>query len=418
MSAATDTDRSVERFVQTSLLSKADFIRRFSQKKIPWATFLKTYRVQSGKVTLPLREYMELHDIHADDLLPLYNHLLDKHEYLDRFYDISLEPLVPIHIVESPMPLSRLNNNNQVKYKNLLRNLYFNDILKNTSSGLENIKTYLQVLEDLYNRHIIDYKLLTPSARFYIKQGRIGSVFSSFYFRASIMNPYIVYSLNKRLLRGTRIFTPTLGWSSYCYGFMECDEVIEYVGNDIIPDVCKTTAKFAQSVWPQKAAQFWCQPSEDLLQNAEFMKKYRQHFDVVFFSPPYYRLEIYPGKKQSTERYLTYEEWLSGYWEKTVRLCWHVLQPGGRLCYIVSNYGTRRKYGGYYALLMNQHPESRIGGTSPPDTTRMVEDMNRITQSVGFKNSGPVRKMWNKSVAVNVTGDDNSESICVFTRPI
>ena len=80
-----------------------------------------------------------------------------------------------------------------------------------------------------------------------MKNGRLGSVFSSYYFRASIMNPYLVYSLNHKLLNGTKIFTPTLGWSSYCYGFLECPMVKEYVGTDVIKSVCDKTNKFATS---------------------------------------------------------------------------------------------------------------------------------------------------------------------------
>jgi hypothetical protein len=196
------------------------------------------------------------------------------------------------------------------------------------------------------------------------------------------------------MLKGTRVFTPTLGWSSYCYGFLECPYVTEYVGNDIIPNVCKKTATFAKTYYPEKQVKIWCKPSEDLLKSAEFMRKYKQYFDVVFFSPPYYRLEIYPGKNQSTERYKTYEEWLQGYWENTMELCWHILQPGGRLCYIISNY--------------------KEGGNQSLD---LIRDMNRITSKIGFEKKGRIHPLWNKTVAVNVNEGDNHESICLFVRP-
>jgi hypothetical protein len=61
---------------------------------------------------------------------------------------------------------------------------------------------------------------------------------------------------------------------------------------------------------------------------------------VVFFSPPYYRLELYAGKNQSTEKYKSYEEWLEKYWMKTIEMCFYVLKPGGKLCYILSNYNS------------------------------------------------------------------------------
>ena len=56
-------------------------------------------------------------------------------------------------------------------YKNVIRNMHYQDILQNTSSGFINIPTYMQVITDLYENDIIDYKLLTPSALAYIKKG-------------------------------------------------------------------------------------------------------------------------------------------------------------------------------------------------------------------------------------------------------
>ena len=375
-------------------VSKTDFIDVFlDNRKMTWSYFLTNYKVETGRTIIPLKKYAKSHEIPVSDLRELFNHIQIREEYLGRFYDTSLMPLLPLSITEKPMPLSNINNNSEVKYKNIIRNMYYKDILENTKSCINNVKSFLTVLDDLYNNQLIDYKILTPSARFYTKNGRIGSVFSSFYFRASILNPYVIYSLNERILKGTRIFTPTLGWSSYCYGFMECPNVIEYVGNDIIPSVCKKTEKFAHTFYPDKETTIWCEPSEDLLTNTKFMGEYKNHFDVVFFSPPYYRLEIYPGKKQSTMRYKTYEEWLHGYWEKTIQMCWHVLQPGGRLCYIVSNYQE------------TENPELNL-----------VSDMVNVTKQHGFLKKGAIRPMWNKTVAVNVDTGDNHENICLFVK--
>jgi len=375
-------------------VTRSDFIGLFSgYPKMSWSDFLSNYRVESGRTLIPLKKYAKTHEIPVEDLRVLFNHIENREEYLGRFYDTSLKPLLPLSIRESPMLLANINNNAEVKYKNVIRNMYYKDILKNTKSGIDNVKSFLTVLDDLYNHRVIDYKILTPSARFYAKNGRIGSVFSSFYFRASILNPYVIYSLNHRLLKGTRIFTPTLGWSSYCYGFMECPHVIEYVGNDIIPSVCKKTEKFARTFYPEKASTIWCEPSENLLTHPAFMLKYKNYFDVVFFSPPYYRLELYPGKKQSTERYQTYEEWLQGYWEKTIQMCWHVLEPGGRLCYIISNYQESER-----------------------PNINLVQDMVEITKKHGFAKKGAIRPMWNKTVAVNVDTGDNHENICLFVK--
>jgi hypothetical protein len=269
--------------------------------------------------------------------------------------------------------------------------MHYQDILQNTKSGIENVPTYMDVLIDLYINNIIDYKILTPSSRFYIKNGRLGSVFSSYYFRASIMNPYLVYSLNKSLLHGTRIFTPTLGWTSYCYGFLDCEEVVEYVGTDVIPSVCSKTNDFATTRYPTRKIDIYCQPSEGLARSKSFINKYRNHFDVVFFSPPYYRLELYKGKDQSTNKYKTYEEWLDGYWEETIKLCHTVLQKGGKLCYILSGYGSENTKEQY----------------------DLIKDMNIITKKYfQLKSTQP---MYNKNVHVT-EHKEPSEKIMLFIK--
>ena len=327
-----------------------------------------------------------------DDIRLLHNHIKNRDEYLTRFYTMSLRIKEPkIHNVLTPMKINELDNNKEPLYKNAIRSMHMIDILQNTKSGIENIPTYMDVLNDLYLKNIIDYKILTPSSLFYMNNGRLGSVFSSYYFRASIMNPYLVYSLNHRLLKGTKIFTPTLGWTSYCYGFMECPMVTEYVGTDVIKSVCDKTSKFARENYKDKQVDIYCKPSEELMNIPNFVKKYREHFDVVFFSPPYYRLELYEGKNQSTSKYKTYEDWLHKYWEKTIQLCEYVLQPGGRLCYIVSGYGSDKT----------------------TNNLNLVEDMNKITKKYfTYKRTLP---MYNKNVHVT-THKETGEQIILFTK--
>jgi hypothetical protein len=349
--------------------------------------------VKSGNKLTKLSDYVKSKNIDMNDIRVLHKHINKRDEYLTRFYTMSLRINEPkIHNVLSPMKINELDNNKQPLYKNIIRSMHMIDILQNTKSGIENIPTYMDVLKDLYLKNIIDYKILTPSSLFYMKNGRLGSVFSSYYFRASIMNPYLVYSLNHRLLKGTKIFTPTLGWTSYCYGFMECPMVTEYVGTDVIKSVCDKTSKFARENYKDKQIDIYCKPSEELMNIPKFAKKYREHFDVVFFSPPYYRLELYEGKNQSTSKYKTYEDWLDKYWEKTIQLCEYVLQPGGRLCYIVSGYGSDK---------------------TKTNNLSLVEDMNKITKKYfTYKRTLP---MYNKNVHVT-THKETGEQIILFTK--
>ena len=374
-------------------LSLEQFLKYFeSEENLSFLQFLSKAQVKVGENMEPLKEYMERKHIEKAKIKLLYENIKHKNDYLTRFYNMSLRVLPErMHIIEPPMKNRHMNNNLETTYKNVIRNLHYKDILENTQSGIENVPTFIKVLKDLYFRAIIDYKIITPSALHYMENGRLGSVFSSFYFRASIMNPYLVYSLNHSTLKGTRIFTPTLGWTSYCYGFLECPYVIEYVGTDVISSVCQKTDTFAKTYYPEKTVKIYCHPSEDLAKSERFKKKYHQHFDVVFFSPPYYKLELYPGEDQSTDRYKTYEEWLANYWEETIKLCYYVLQKGGKLCYILSGYGSE----------------------SVKEEYDLLGDMNRITKKhFQFQSKQP---MYNKDVH-STKHKETAEQIMIFVK--
>lgn len=372
--------------------SKENFISLFKSYSNTFEMFIDDYNVRVRKKLVPLKDYIKYKNINLTVLKKLYLHIVNNREYLSRFYNTSLSIKENIKFDREPMTKYNINNNKFVNFKNIIRNLHLLDILKNTKSGIENNPTFMDVLEDIYNNHIIDYKILTPSALHYIDNGRIGSVYSSFYFRASIMNPYIVYSLNHNVLKGTRIFTPTLGWSSYAYGFMESPNVSEYVGTDVIKDVCSKTRTFLKLNYPLKKHKIYQSPSENLLNNKHFKTNYKEHFDLVFFSPPYYKMELYPGDKQSTTKYGDYDTWLKIYWEKTIQLCLHVLSPGSKMCYILSGYGSKNT-GSIYNL---------------------IDDMNKITEKYFIFEE--IIPLYNKNVHVT-EHRETAEKIIIFHKP-
>jgi tRNA1(Val) A37 N6-methylase TrmN6 len=172
---------------------------------------------------------------------------------------------------------------------------------------------------------------------------------------------------------------------------LECPEVIEYVGTDVIQDVCEKTIQFSKKQYPDKITKIFCQPSENLGKSKSFKTKYREHFDVVFFSPPYYKLELYDSKNQSTDEYKTYEEWLQKYWEETIKLCHYVLEKNGKLCYILSGYGSQ----------------------NTDEQYDLLKDMNNITKKYfKLKSQQP---MYNKDVHVT-KHKETSEKIMIFVK--
>lgn len=360
------------------IINLKEWLDLFNLDNISYNTFLKQAKIKGSNETY-FRDKIKSHKLRK----MFYDcFIIRKKEYLVNFYNRSLK------ISDNNIDLNNLDNNilsNSVnkKYKSLIRNLYFKEILLLTKTDLKGLRPFLEVLLDLNNKLLIDYKLLTPSAIKYIKSNQYGSVLSAYYFRASIMNPTIPYILSKTILKGRKIFTPTLGWSSYMHGFLSNDYVKEYIGTDVIDNVCKTTYELGKHLYPDKKIKIYNSPSENLMMQVNFKVKYRKYFDVIFFSPPYFKLEIYPGKNQSINKYKDYNSWLNGYWEKTIQLCKYVLKNNGKMCYIVSSYG---KY------------------------NNLVSDMNKITNK--YFNTIKIYQLGNSKFFNN-----NSEKIHIF-KPI
>lgn len=394
------------------MVSYETFVQHFHTKSNSktFNTFLKNAHVLTyNKSIIPLRDYIKNKNISIEDLKIIYDHIIDREQYLYRFYRKSLQIPENIHIEDTPMPSTKLDNNQKINYKNVVRNMFWLEIFKNTKSGFDNILSFLVVLENLYLKEIIDYKILTPSAISYIKKGRIGSVLSSFYFRASIMSPYLVYSLAISVLyknlhkdEYAKVFTPTLGWCSYFYGFAETHRLERYTGIDVIPIVCKKTKLFAEKLYPNISTEIICSPSEDVNGGT----KHKGQYNIVFFSPPYFKLELYQGRMQSTERYKSYDEWLSNYWEKTIKLCHFVLRKDGILCYILSGYGSE-----------DVRKDSNIKGGGENESSvseyNLIKDMNDITKKY-FKFI-KMYNMYNKNVNSTKHAKTN-EKIIIFKK--
>ena len=322
----------------------------FNQKDIAFHKFMSIYKVKSGSKIHTLFNYAKLRNINK--------------EYLHNFFNRSLKINNDIDLSEVTISLNTSLNST---YKNIIRNLYFKQLLLQTDTDIKGVRPFLSILLDLYNNNTIDYKLLTPSGLDLIKRNHFGSIMSGFYFRSSILNPAVIFSLSKKQLIGEKIFTPTLGWSSYMYGFLCNEKCKEYVGTDVIPYVCNTTKILGKTFFPEKKVNIFCQPSETLLTNNLFKNKYKNYFDTIFFSPPYYKLEIYTGGLQSTSQYDSYEEWLEKYWHSTIKLCKFVANKNCKLCYIISDYANA-------PTLIN-------------DLNKITKKYFKYTKSISMKNS-------------------------------
>ena len=52
-------------------------------------------------------------------------------------------------------------------------------------------------------------------------------------------------------------------------------------------------------------------------------------FDFAITSPPYYDVELYEGKEQSTNRYDSFDKWVDGFYEPLISKTYSALKGGG-----------------------------------------------------------------------------------------
>lgn len=364
--------------MKVKILTLDKWLKLFNLKIISRSQFLDTYKVKSSKITKLKDRKLNKRDIDV-----LYKFIVtNKEDYLTKFYNKSLKYT---KLNFDNIKNLTLSNNTNSQYKNLIRNIYYKDILLYTKTDIKNLRPFLEVIFDLFNNNLIDYKLVTPSSLDLLKKNNFSNVLSGYYFRSSILNPAITYILAKKYLSGSKVFTPTLGWSSYLYGFFSNNNINEYVGTDVIKHVCNNTIKLSNSLFPEKKIDIYHSPSEKLFYNKKFISKYTNYFDIIFFSPPYFKLELYRGSEQSTTLYKDYNDWLNKYWDITIQLCHKVLNTKGTMVYIISSY----------------------------DKNNITNDMNNITKKY-FKYKKKIR-LSNKNVDFT-KHKETDENLYFFTK--
>lgn len=333
--------------------------------------------------------------------------------------------------------------------RRLIRNLFYKDILDYTqiTNSVKSKVSFWQTFDNLYNKLILEDRLFAPSSiDLFLKDKRgnerispsskpasskASKAFSTFdedfdddyknqkktksnldetnyvtmYYliqnyqpKASILNPYTIYYIIDRLLPGTKnLFTPVLSWGSYLMAFMHLPYTETYVGVDVIPRVCAKVeflADWYKKNYPEtrdKKVDIYCQPSESLLYDKQFIRKYTNFFDSVLLCPPYFDMEIYQGGDQSVESYPKYEDWLKGYWEDTVKLCNITLRKGRFFAYIIND---------YYDLNKNYYP--------------LIDDLAKISSK--YFTLVDVYTLYNRTSTLRANHKDRSEKLYIFQK--
>lgn len=229
--------------------------------------------------------------------------------------------------------------------------LFWRHIYNTPSSAADRrlVDQIVAITEFRLNSHLV-----YPSLEKYFVQKDYSSMFMSIratYPTLSVFNPYAYANIIDNILHAKKLFCPVLSWCSPVIAAANSKGIEHLVTCDVIPDVVDTSRVLFDHLTKDeglglvvntKKYDAFCCPSEQLAKKHKFDKKYKNYFDTVFFSPPYFDLEMYEGGDQSIESYPDYSSWLEGYWDKTVKLCFDTLQHGGTFSFvIVPNYKSR-----------------------------------------------------------------------------
>ena len=164
-------------------ISKNEWLKLFKFKNISYNTFLNTYKVKYSQSNKLLKNISKEKKLKKDDLETLYFYfVINKKTYLENFFEKSLN-------IDYDYDLTKIKNlslNNAVnsRYKNLIRNIYYKDLLFYTQTNIKGLRPFLEVIIDLFNNKLIDYKLITPCAISMMKKNIFSSILSGFILEA------------------------------------------------------------------------------------------------------------------------------------------------------------------------------------------------------------------------------------------
>ena len=314
------------------LLSKQEFKNKFKTRKLTFVQFKNKAKV-NYKTPILIKDLIKSNKISNIEAEFLYTTFFtNRDKLLDNMYKSTLEPIeFDKKKLKNYKSGKKFHSNVDRRQKNIIKNINFDELYFNTTQGIDNsLPNYYHVLKDIYSKLIFDSRLCCKSGLDLMKSS-VSSLLSGFYFRASVYNPVMLYWIFDNVIKPKKLLTPTLGWNSYLIGALEYEQLEEYVGIDVISSVCNNAKEIGG-----KKATIYCKPSESLIPT--FKKKYKNYFDSVFFSPPFFDLEQYDGDNQSTNKYPDKEKWLNNYWKKTCELCYISLSKNGKFTYIISNY--------------------------------------------------------------------------------
>lgn len=262
------------------------------------------------------------------------------HAYLD-FKTLKHDYWTHKDIFDAPNKKISIQKNDASK--RIIRNLFCVELLMNTHirTSLPNKETFLMSWKNMFHKWNIDDRYFTPSVISQMMKGNpIHYFFQQYQPKASILNPYTIYWLlefyfPKIVPKTDTLFTPVLSWGSYALAFAHSPSWKTYIGLDVMHVACQKTQFILDTYCIKKSYKIHCHSSEfmnDIMSPSSV--------DLVLMCPPYFEMEIYTDSinMQSTTIYKSYQDWLNGYWIKTVQNVYATLVENGIFSYIIGNY--------------------------------------------------------------------------------
>ena len=139
----------------------------------------------------------------------------------------------------------------------------------------------------------------------------------------------------------------SMGWGDRLAGFYASEHGKHYVGIDprkenhsIYEEQAEFYDKHLGFFEHERKSEFYCSPAEDF----DF-SQYKEHFDMVFTSPPYFSVERYSyDDTQSWVRYKDINDWNKDFLQKTLGNLWDSVKVGGYLLVNISDVYTNSKW--------------------------------------------------------------------------
>ena len=148
-------------------------------------------------------------------------------------------------------------------------------------------------------------------------------------------------------LNSKNVLDFSAGWGDRLAGFYAGETSEYYLGIDprkenhpIYEEQSEFYDKHRSMFEPNKTSEFICQPAEDV----DFMG-YKDKFDTVFTSPPYFNVERYSyDDTQSWVKYKEIDEWNENFLQKTLKNLWCSIKSGGYLLVNISDVYSNSKW--------------------------------------------------------------------------